>query len=302
MQVQANIDTVVQYLFREADLQSVPVDSLRQFVREHPYSATGRYLLVKKLRDEKSDLLNEEIETSVLYYNNALWLQFLLENDQDAATKANAAALHSPEEAAAAAVPDMPAPTTVETVSEREKDDLLAPAATTVAASGTDDAVTATTTEVSNKEEAANEIPAPKGFQIILDKAASSGDAGLLFEPYHTIDYFASQGIKLQAEDFEKDRFGRQLKSFTEWLRSMKKIPAKTAAVEATEEETNQQQIQIMAGHSVEGREAETEAMAEVWLKQGNKQKAIAIYQKLSLQNPAKSHYFAAKIEQLKAG
>ncbi|HEU4607593.1 MAG TPA: hypothetical protein VFS31_05745, partial [Chitinophagaceae bacterium] len=83
---------------------------------------------------------------------------------------------------------------------------------------------------------------------------------------------------------------------------SMKKIPAKTAAVEATEEETNQQQIQIMAGHSVEGREAETEAMAEVWLKQGNKQKAIAIYQKLSLQNPAKSHYFAAKIEQLKAG
>jgi hypothetical protein len=43
-----------------------------------------------------------------------------------------------------------------------------------------------------------------------------------------------------------------------------------------------------------------TEAMAEVWEKQGNKEKAVAIYTKLSLLDPSKSVYFAAKIEELK--
>ena len=40
--------------------------------------------------------------------------------------------------------------------------------------------------------------------------------------------------------------------------------------------------------------------MAEVWKKQGNKAKAEEIYDKLSLLDPAKSSYFAAKIEELK--
>ena len=55
-----------------------------------------------------------------------------------------------------------------------------------------------------------------------------------------------------------------------------------------------------MAESSINDREVVTEAMAEVWEKQGNHAKAVEIYQKLSLLNPAKSSYFAAKIEQLK--
>jgi hypothetical protein len=42
--------------------------------------------------------------------------------------------------------------------------------------------------------------------------------------------------------------------------------------------------------------------MAEVWLKQGNKEKAADVYRKLSLRNPSKSAYFAAKIESLNKG
>ncbi len=122
-----------------------------------------------------------------------------------------------------------------------------------------------------------------------------------VFEPYHTIDYFASQGIKLRQEDF-KDKLGMQLKSFTEWLRSMKRIaPVALEAATNPFDETLQQSIQESAGHSVEGKEVFTEAMAEVWLKQGSKQKAIAIYEKLSLLNPAKSPYFVARIDQIKA-
>jgi hypothetical protein len=43
-----------------------------------------------------------------------------------------------------------------------------------------------------------------------------------------------------------------------------------------------------------------TETMAEVLEKQGQLDKAIQLYIKLSFINPEKSAYFAAKIQQLK--
>jgi hypothetical protein len=43
-----------------------------------------------------------------------------------------------------------------------------------------------------------------------------------------------------------------------------------------------------------------TEAMAEVLIKQDKREKAVEMYEKLSLMNPSKSAYFAAKIERLK--
>ena len=43
-----------------------------------------------------------------------------------------------------------------------------------------------------------------------------------------------------------------------------------------------------------------TETMAEVLIKQDKNDEAIRIYEKLSLLNPSKRAYFAAKIEQLK--
>lgn len=119
-----------------------------------------------------------------------------------------------------------------------------------------------------------------------------------IFESYHTIDYFASQGVKLMQDDL-KDRLGKKMKSFTDWLRSMKRIgPIESNT--SLDEVTNQS-IQRIAEHSVEEKEVLTEAMAEVWAKQGNAAKAIRVYEKLSLLNPAKSPYFAGRIEQLKA-
>jgi pentatricopeptide repeat protein len=55
-----------------------------------------------------------------------------------------------------------------------------------------------------------------------------------------------------------------------------------------------------MAAGSVEPREVITETMAEVLVKQGNIEKAVDLYRKLSLAHPDKSTYFAARIEQLK--
>ena len=120
----------------------------------------------------------------------------------------------------------------------------------------------------------------------------------LSFQPYHTVDYFASQGIKFIVEEKPTDRFGKQLKSFTEWLKTMKRLPQiETSKITDI---TSDKKVEQMAEHSIDESEVVTETMAEVWIKQGNKEKAIEIYHKLSLLNPDKSAYFASLAEQLK--
>lgn len=121
----------------------------------------------------------------------------------------------------------------------------------------------------------------------------------LTFEPFHTVDYFASQGIRVKDEEKPKDRFSQQLRSFTEWLKAIKKLPEPEVAI-AQAPTTEDQRVTQMAEYSLKDRQVVTEAMADVWEKQENYEKAIDTYQKLSLLNPAKSSYFAAKIEQLK--
>jgi hypothetical protein len=118
-----------------------------------------------------------------------------------------------------------------------------------------------------------------------------------LFEPFHTIDYFASQGIRLTPEENPTDPLGRQLKSFTEWLRTMRRLPQKDR--EIVPNRAAEQAVQNFAAHSIEGKEPVTETMAEVLAKQGMPDRARIVYEKLSLLNPDKSAYFAAKIEQL---
>jgi hypothetical protein len=120
----------------------------------------------------------------------------------------------------------------------------------------------------------------------------------LVFEPYHTVDYFASQGIKFREEERPTDEFGKQLKSFTDWLKTLKRLPATELTKNISQQ--SEQKVEQLAGQSITDREVLTEAMAEVWEKQGNTLKAIQIYSKLSLLEPAKSAYFAAKIEELK--
>jgi hypothetical protein len=137
----------------------------------------------------------------------------------------------------------------------------------------------------------------PNFIKTIIETPAAKTD--ILFEPYHTVDYFASQGIKLsKMEADSKDKFGRQLKSFTEWLKSMKRLPPSTINKNLTQNEESR--VVEDANHSIENKEVITEAMAEVFEKQAMYEKAADIYKKLSLLNPAKSAYFAARIEALK--
>jgi hypothetical protein len=119
----------------------------------------------------------------------------------------------------------------------------------------------------------------------------------LLFEPYYTVDYFASQGIQYKPEEAPTDKFGQQLKSFTDWLKVMKKLPLTEIGKSVDPKE--ERKVEQIAGQSLSSEEVVTEAMAEVWIKQGNLAKAKEIYQKLSLLEPSKSAYFASKLSGL---
>jgi hypothetical protein len=117
-------------------------------------------------------------------------------------------------------------------------------------------------------------------------------------EPLYAVDYFASQGIRLREED-QQDPLGKKLKSFTEWLKSMKKVhPEKS---KGQMDEKTEAAIKSEAELSNDKADVLTETMAEVFIKQGLTQKAIDVYEKLSLLDPLKSATFAAKISELKA-
>ena len=119
----------------------------------------------------------------------------------------------------------------------------------------------------------------------------------LVFEPLFASDYFASQGIKLSAEIKSDDKLGKQMKSFTEWLKTMKKtdtgkLPETSGIADKV--------VSDMAEKSNTTAQVVTESMADVFIQQGKLNKAIEIYEKLSLLNPSKSVFFADKIKSLK--
>lgn len=467
--MQSSFDHIVQHLFHQPSLHSVTVDELEHMAAQHPYFAAAHFLLLKKMQDTDHPQFARQLHKTTIYFNNPLWLQFLLQSggvtgfavsaeppfvgSENGKNGTHLAPAVKPHEVVTTPATEEPAwvepsqqekqadasPDEIHAVAHTEQisimdiisdvfhdanplydavpaDNSILPAEQIAMAEETDqptaisseepatamqpEAVTEPTAEqtaeapvaeqlpehdtqaeapastfyqpnTNEKEETReavaavnNEMPAlteadqpaeqqeapliesiqqgdtetsppdeamvtesidtippvPQEFPETADEADATEptqvhDAeipplktiiempaakhDLLFEPYHTIDYFASQGIKLgKQEAGEKDKFGRQLKSFTEWLKTMKKLPQ--ASIDKILAENEESKVVADASHSLEGKEVVTEAMAEVFEKQGLKEKAAEVYQKLSLLNPAKSTYFAARIEDLK--
>lgn len=367
----APFDNIVQHIFHQPSLQSVTVDELERMTQRHPSFAAAHFLLLRKMQDSRHSRFDQQLQKTALYFNNPLWLQYLLSPDQvqepevldhppfiESVQKAPAEPItESPstgvannetrmpdlEEAIKETIPpgvvdagEQPAitPQPVEEISGTAASDDTHEVVDTVAVSQepvVDETPAAYLSAISIAEEVFDAKPAqdqaavttvqpddtdpdatepdatdqPQELPVndkpllrtILEVPAAKDD--LLFEPYHTVDYFASQGISLsKAESAEpKDNFGKQLRSFTEWLKTMKRLPQASIDKMLTEKEDSR--VTADAVHSLETKEVITEAMAEVFEKQGLTEKAADVYRKLSLQNPSKSTYFAAKIEAL---
>lgn len=117
-------------------------------------------------------------------------------------------------------------------------------------------------------------------------------------EPYYTIDYFASQGIKFDYTKDPQDKLTAKMLKFTDWLKKMKS-PKPDIDITVDDPELDKA-IQNIAAASNQSKEIITETMAEIFAKQGKIDKAIQLYIKLSFLIPDKSAYFATKLKELK--
>ncbi len=299
------LNKTIQHYFQQSDLRQVSLGELQQLGQQYPYTGNLQFLLLKKMKEEAHPDFPAQWQKTLLYFQNPYYLDGLLKTYPKETIAAEPVAEPEP---VAAPEPVAPPVTKEPPVKEKlvkeltsELADALALAKAIAKSTTAPDAAPANVSEPIEEplpslrdkllqQESPIKIPSLKDLGPVTDDMPS-------FEPYHTIDYFASQGIKLGME-LPKDKLGKQLKSFTEWIRTMKKLP-QTVIEEKLLTTGNGEKIEAMAADSIESREILTETMADVLIKQGDKAGAIRIFRKLSLAHPDKSSYFATRIEQL---
>ena len=282
MPMSSEMDSIVHLFFQKNNLEEAGLHQIEQFVNDFPYCAPAQLLLAKKYQQSGDPLFGEQACKTALFFTNPHWLNDLLYPVETQAITED--------------------PVKKADITDSEENTVPGGALTVEQHTGE--------TGLSAEQEVAHavveedtsfkpEIPSAK-LRSILDNPVDPGqhsDSLIPIEPLHTVDYFASQGIKISADIEGQDRLSIKLRSFTDWLKTMKKIhPEK---LESGMDQGAQSAIQHIAEHSNEAKEVVTEAMAEVFAKQGLHHKAAEVYRKLSLLNPGKRVYFAAKISKL---
>ncbi len=288
---------------------------LEELTQAHPYFTPAHFFLLQSMAVTNGGYKKQAAKTAVLF-NNPYWLQFQLQHVGTASPLAEnnipagaeeldediSILLNSAEEILPAITENeivrasITAPTAALAENNDNDDDTVVlpekPAPT-----GEEALMLAQNADNDDDEVMMEEEIAPIKINITLPDDTPIDDKALTFEPMHLVDYFASQGIKLTDEVQTADKLGKQLKSFTEWLKTMKKIHVTDTQASAG---LADMVIQTLAAKSNTEGEVLTEAMAEVLVHQGKTAKAIEVYKKLSLLNPSKNAFFAAKIDQLK--
>ncbi len=239
------------------------VEFLEKISKAHPYFSPAQFFLLQQTATGTEAFDKQAVKTNILF-NNPHWLHYQLQQSSTN-TKISFTQIEKAERI-------IDEPQAIERSASDEADD------------------TEETVDMEKEIE-------PMKIELKMPQEKTIPNEAMLFEPMHMVDYFASQGIKLSEEIQTADKLGKQLKSFTEWLKTMKKVHVENGADLNIKPDDN---IQTLAENSNTEAEVLTEAMAEVFAKQGKMGKAGEVYQKLSLLNPDKSAYFAAKIENLK--
>ena len=280
-----------EYFYQRA---SEDLDSLERNANDYPYSSLAGFLLLYHYKKTNHPDFEKLAKKTALYFKNANWLQFLLDQTSNEKTGPAISSPKYSEEEINEIIPEEITQNSDDQNSRNEIEEVAENKPLYV-----ENFDIPQQPEV--KSEATPEILQEQNIQKEYTEAAETTErpAGeISFEPLHTVDYFASQGINITEEALTTDKLGNQMKSFTAWLKSMKRLhPSKLAEQDIATEK----QIQNSAEESNINTEVFTESMAEVLIKQDKKDKAIEMYNKLSLINPSKSAYFAAKIESIKS-
>ena len=308
-------NNLVQLLTGKSSLQEVTANELESIIVQYPYFSLAQLLFAKKLKQEQPGNFARQLQHCTIYFQDGAGLQSWLYDKSDAI----AAPASTPVQPSVLEANTGEAKTTVENNGdtnlrndEVENANLLTLPAGDVLDNFSlqiDDVKAEPELPPLDEEELANinETSTEAAAKIadvlqhqVADYKAPVEEKGAMpisTEPYHTIDYFASQGIKIDSQ--LQDALTKKVHTFTDWLRQMKRISSYPTDLGSDPDMENY--VQAIADTSNQPKATDTEAMAEVLVKQGKKDKAIEMYQKLSLLNPGKTAYFAAKINQLKA-
>jgi len=281
-------DFMIQSLFQRESMDEITLDELKGHAEEFPYSSIIQFLYTCKLKSQYHLDFPEVVSKTALFFDDSSWLNYQLREE---AEKGN--------------FRKIPYDSNYNDANEVEVDEgrfreveggldkLSLPAE-----GKGDEEVEFDEKEGGFHEPAIVQSPEKSELQDNVKNTPlqTNKDFEFPLTPYHTVDYFASLGIKINIES-DKDELSRKVKSFTAWLKTMKRLQPEAEIVTAKDIQS------IVNTHKDKERQSEavfTEAMAEVYLKQGLREKAIEVYDKLSLQNPLNSHNFADKISQIK--
>jgi hypothetical protein len=293
-------DYLIQSLFEKESLEEMTLDEFKRLADQYPYSSIVQFLYSCKLKSVYHLDFPEQVTHTALFFSSPQWLHYQLSDESEKGNFRQSLYDRNYNNISE----DEPIEIPEKTVSEEDDEEniwdngniaqheglvedepsSLDKQSKLAIISSEEDNIT----DVSEVSEDDNvDIPAENIHHV---------NAQIPIEPYHTIDYFASQGIKTSTNE-PQDELGKKVKTFTAWLKTMKRLQP---AAEINEIEESDEEIDNGLDQPVIQEIIATEAMAEVFLKQGLTQKAIEVYAKLSLQNPANSHIFAAKIIQIK--
>jgi hypothetical protein len=316
---------------------SKDTDVIERTAREHPYSSLAAFLLLYHYKKTGHPGFEKLAKKTALLFNNTNWLQFQLHensfahtgqeiiNDENLSAKKEIPFEEkielTPEITSMQNFREKPVEVQEETKLPIQSDKIVHESIDEIDHKSVDETshepnvigvetITETTEHIDKTltaenrvtetaiKEISEEIPVDNSPRKDDFTTNEDDDEVPAFEPFHTVDYFASQGIQITEELINNDKLGSQMKSFTAWLKGMKKLhPGKLEEQSLATEKL----IQTSADASNINTEVLTEAMAEVLIKQDKKEKAIEMFSKLSLINPSKSAYFAARIESIKS-
>ena len=233
------INKLVKTLLQKETLEQCSLQELEQFADRHPYFGAAQLLLTKKLQTENPELYDEQLQKTFLFFHNPLWVQHLLNET------GNAEIIFSDKKQDPTQLPILIEPVAISTTTSLENNKVT-PVNEIILAELTSEPVLESDTNIQEPE---LKIPALK------IEAIDPATAELIFEPFHTVDYFASQGIRFKEEEKPRDKFGQQLKSFTDWLKTMKRLPVTeiTKTVEAVSDLSAgaEKKVEQLAEHSL---------------------------------------------------
>jgi hypothetical protein len=269
-------DYLIQSLFEKESLEEMTLDEFRSTSEQYPYSSIVQFLYSCKLKSVYHLDFPEQVTHSALFFPSPQWLNYQLSDESEIGNfRLNQYDLNF----------------------NNVTEDVPLEIEQTIEDSWEYDEEQSNFSSTDNEMAPVESVEELTQHQPLIQTEENPVQAlQIPIEPYHTVDYFASQGIKTLLDN-QNDDLGKKVRSFTAWLKTMKSLQP----VQGNDQiEDDDEEIDNGNGEQVKAEIIATEAMAEVYLKQGLAHKAIEVYAKLSLQNPANSHIFASKIIQIK--